>query len=241
MTDAGYPVTGPHPTLDDLLDPSPSPDDSLVEKIAAMCEQNRKLLEALEQGNEKADVVQTRVREQTDRASVQAQALQHLLQIQSQESEERTKERAERVKNYKLRNRLLGVGLTVFTVGGGILLSYFKTQSESQGQKQSSDIVRSVEAEMTEMERRVDTTEKKIERLGEIAIEQQVQLADSIEYIGDKIDAAHPRQADDVEPPPSVKRAKKKSESIKMRRGVEKLFNHEDDPTNPFAGLQGDK
>ena len=227
-------MTGPHPTLDDLLDAESSSEEMLIEKMATVCEQNRKLLAALEQGNEKVDVVQSRVREQTDKTSVQNQALQHLLQVQSQES-------VERIKRQKLWNRILAVGISVITVGGGVLISYFQSSSKSENEKQSQDIVQSVQSEMSEMESRVDTTEKKIERLGEIAIEQQVQLADSIEYIGDKIDAAHPRQADDVEPPPSVQRAKKKSESIKLQRGVEKLFNHEDDPTNPFAGLQGDK
>ncbi len=227
-------MTGPHPTLDDLLDAESSSEEMLIEKMATMCEQNRKLLAALEQGNEKVDVVQSRVREQTDKTSVQNQALQHLLQVQSQES-------VERIKRQKLWNRILAIGISVITVGGGVMISYFQAASKSENEKQSQDIVQSVQSEMSEVESRVDLTEKKIERLGEIAIEQQVQLTDSIEYIGDKIDAAHPRQADAVKPPPSVQRAKKKSESIKMRRGVEKLFNHEDDPTNPFAGLQGDK
>ena len=227
-------MTGPHPTLDDLLNAESSSEEMLIEKIVAMCEENRKVLVALEQGTAQADVVQSRVREQTDKTSVQNQALQHLLNVQSQES-------VERIKRQKLWNRILAVGISVITVGGGALISYFQSSSKLESEKQSQDIVQSVQSEMSEMENRVDTTEKKIERLGEIAIEQQVQLADSIEYIGLKIDAAHPRQADDVQPPPSVRRAKEKSESIKLQRGVEKLFNHEDDPTNPFAGLQGDK
>jgi len=231
MTDAGLPMTGPHPTLDDLLNAESSSEEMLIEKIVTMCEENRKVLAALEQGTAQADVVQSRVREQTDKTSVQNQALQHLLNVQSQES-------VERIKRQKLWNRILAIGISVLTVGGGVLISYFQSSSKLESEKQSQDIVQSVQSEISEMESRVDTTEKKIGRLGEIAIEQQVQLADSIEYIGDKIDAAHPRQAGDVQPPPSVRRAKEKSESIKLQRGVEKLFNHEDDPTNPFAGLQ---
>jgi len=246
MEDAGT-LTGPHPTLETLLQSESSSQEMLVEAISAICEENRKVLAAIEQNNVQADVVQTRVREQTDQASAQHrqnqaqnQALQHLLRLQSQESEERLKESAERVKNQQLWNRVLGIGLTLITVGGGIGLSYFKAESESKGEAQSKEIVTSVESEIAEVESRVDLTEKKIERLGAIAIEQQVQIADSIEYIGDKIDAVHPSQKDAVEVTdyPTVEAARKKSEQIKRRRGVEKLFTPQEDPTDPFAGLQ---
>ena len=49
-----------------------------------------------------------------------------------------------------------------------------------------------------------------------------------------EIDAAHPRQRNDVEQPDSVKAAKRKADKIKQRKGAEELFKDEDDP---FAGL----
>ena len=57
-------------------------------------------------------------------------------------------------------------------------------------------------------------------------VEQQVQISDGFEFIADKIDAAHPRQKNEVDigDYPAVEAAKKKSDAIKMKKGVDRLF-----------------
>ncbi len=80
---------------------------------------------------------------------------------------------------------------------------------------------------------RVDHVERKLQRLGENTVEMQVQQVESTEYIADKIDAAHPREADDVAEPESLQAAKRKVSKIKRRKAVEQMFQ-DVDPDDPL-------
>jgi hypothetical protein len=58
-----------------------------------------------------------------------------------------------------------------------------------------------------DLDKQVQTNSAKIEVLGVIAVEQQELTVESAHYIGDKIDAAHPKTADAVDKPPALKKA----------------------------------
>ena len=60
--------------------------EAIKVEVARVCEENQRILEALERENSKSDMVRSRVREQTDRTAVQQQAIQRLLDLQLEES-----------------------------------------------------------------------------------------------------------------------------------------------------------
>jgi hypothetical protein len=164
-------------------------------------------------------------------ARKQDDAFSRLLDLQVQEAQAKAKRDA-------MMNKLLAALLAIATSGGGagIYLASQKPTEEDRA-REAAPVTDVVEQQSNEVEARVEDAEKKIERLGAIAVEQQVQLSDGVQYIGDKIDAAHPRQRDDVQQPDSVKAAKRKAEKIKQRKGAEALFKDTSDPTDPFSGI----
>jgi len=147
----------------------------------------------------------------------QRDTLERLIRLQSEEAETR----AER---QQLWNKLLAALVAILTAaaGSGVWLGS-QRPTEAQIKEETRPVVKAV----TE---RVDVAEVKIERLKDVALEQQVQIADSVEYIGAKIDAIAPRRSPKVDVPPSLKAAQKKAEAIKRQKT---LFEEAD----PFAGL----
>lgn len=214
----------------------PSVDESIVETLSTKFRTEIRELKELQEQNEKRraearEAEERQKREQQEKAAQTQQALlEQLLTAQVQEAEQKAK-------RDKILIQILGALLALITGGGGAT-AYMVTRqpTEDEAAAKAQPVVDTVEKSSNAMQSRVEKAEKKIERLGTIAVEQQVQLSDGIEYIGKKIDAAHPRTAEAVDEPPSVKAAKTKADTIKRTRGVEKLFQDED-PSDPFAGL----
>ncbi len=77
--------------------------------------------------------------------------------------------------------------------------------------------------------------ERKVQKLGERSIEQEVQMVEGIRFIGDKIDAAHPREAATVAKPRSLKAAEKRVDRIKRKKAVEQMFEGVPDLDDPLA------
>lgn len=171
-------------------------------------------------------------RESASRQAEQETLVNNLLQQQVEEAEQKA-ERGRMV------NKILTAVVALVGTAGGTGF-YFTAQSSKEAAVEAAAAERASHAEpaaLRSLDKRVNLTERKIERLGEIAVEQQVQLSDSIEYIGKKIDAAHPSQRDKVKEPESVKAAKTRASKIKMRKGANALFTDTQDPTDPFSDL----
>lgn len=204
--------------------------DIVSERFSTEIRELREVQAALERrrAHERAQEERKKKIEREAIARKQDDAFSKLLQLQVQEAEAKSKRDA-------LMNKLLAALLAIATSGGGagIYLAAQKPTEEDR-KREAAPVVESVAKETAEVERRVAKAEKKIERLGEIAVEQQVQLSDGVQYIGAKIDAAHPRQRNEVDQPDSVKAAKRKADKIKQRKGAEELFRDEEDP---FSGL----
>jgi hypothetical protein len=82
-------------------------------------------------------------------------------------------------------------------------------------ESRSSDLDQAVRQQAT----RVDIVEKKIDRLENVAVEQQVLLNDGVQYLGDKIDKISSR-AREIEEPETLKASKEKSQREKARRDL---------------------
>lgn len=87
--------------------------------------------------------------------------------------------------------------LTATAAAGGV--TYTQVVPKSIPAIDAKDVQGSVKEEGKATKARLDVAEKQIRGLGVIAVEQQEQLVDSVKYIGDKIDAAHPRQQEDLQ------------------------------------------
>lgn len=169
--------------------------------------------------------------EAAERKKAQEEKLDALLQLQVDQAEQQKNRQV-------LLNRLLAALVTIVTAaaGGGVYLG----TRQNQNPQDAADTVQmkeAVEAQGEGIEKRIELNEKKVERLKDVALEQQVQLSDSTEYIIQKIDAAHPRSPD-IETPEaeSVEKAKKKADAIKRAKEREKKELFEED-VDPFAGL----
>lgn len=143
-------------------------------------------------------------------------------------------ELAARKRRRKMTQWITGVATAVGTISfGGYKVVIEK---EPEAVVEAKDVKETVQAEgkaATERVERVEadlaTVEKKVGRLGEIAVDQQIQASDNTEYIGAKIDAAHPRQAAKVPEPEGVKEARKRATDSKRKKRRKEL--------DPFQGL----
>ncbi len=205
--------------------------ETLSKKFSTELHALKELQAAVEQRR-----AEERAREEVEKAETHAKAARKqealigdLLTAQVEEAQLRAKKQG-------TLNKILAALLTLMTTGGGTGV-YLAMQKPTEDQKRESakPVTESIDASRVEVEARIESNAKKIGRLGEIAIEQQVQLSDGVEFIGDKIDAAHPKTKNKVDRPDSVDAAKKRATKIKKSKGAEALFK--EDPTDPFAGL----
>lgn len=117
----------------------------------------------------------------------------------------------------------VGLVITGALSGGGY---YGVVRPQLSPRVEASDVQETVETRSTDLDAavrqqsgRVDTVEKKVDRLENIAVEQQIQLVDGVQYLGEKIDAID-RRAARVEEPETLKAAKSKAQRERARRDL---------------------
>lgn len=123
-------------------------------------------------------------------------------------------------------------GLATLLLGGGAV-TYAKVVPEPAPAATSSDVVRAVAAESRVSEKTATDNVKRIEKLAEIAIGQEETIVQSVEYIGKKIEVAHPNKADDlaeVEEPPALKKAKASIADRKRKAAAGRLLEIDTGP-----------
>ncbi len=163
----------------------------------------------------------------TEQCRRQQEQIEAILSAQVEESRQKAA-------RDKVLTKIAAIAVAAIVPGGaGGLYMLSRSPSPDQIRLQAKPVLESVEASNKQVEsrltKRVEESEAKIQKLGEAVIEQQVQISDGFDFIADKIDAAHPRQKDavDIGDYPTVEAARKKADSIKMRKGVEKLFSED--------------
>lgn len=152
--------------------------------------------------------------------------------------EQQAHESEQKAKRWQFVMRYIAGPLVAFIVGGGSVAGYqIANRPASPRPEQLADQAAdqaATKASLPVKERVVDL-ENKVQRLGEVAVEQQVQISDGVHYIADKIDAAHPNKADKIKEPESVEAARIKADAIKKSKRVDELFDAEN--PDPFARL----
>lgn len=130
--------------------------------------------------------------------------------------------------------------LVAFIVGGGSVAGYTIAQRpEPPSPDQLTQEAASSAAQKTSLpiKLRVGDLESKVQNLALAMVEQQAQLGEGIQYIADKIDAAHPSKADKVDVPPTIKEAADRAKSIKAQRRADEILDGNASIRDPFSHL----
>jgi hypothetical protein len=189
-------------------------------ELTKVCEENQRILAAIEEY--RLDAAGDSM--SNGRLLAAEEALQRLATLQIESVEDKGK-------RSKAVTRLIVLLVAFVTSGGGLgLWSLLRQPSDDEIRKEAEPVIQAVGTSSETIENRLDSAEEKINKLGHAVVEQQVQISDGFEFIADKIDAAHPRQKDavDIGDYPTVEAAKRKADAIKMKKGVQKLFDEED-------------
>lgn len=130
----------------------------------------------------------------------------------------------------------VAAGVTVMTtLGAGAVWAINRVEESALKAKALQDRAERVDHDLDDVGQRIDEHERKIKQLGRAVVETQIQLSDGTDYLAKKIDAANPRAADKVEPPPTVQKAKTRVDQIKRASKVDDLFSADIDD-DPFVG-----
>ena len=154
----------------------------------------------------------------------------HLRIVQLQEEIRQRKTREAREERRWFWGKVFGI-LTILAGGGAVTYSQVKPDAPPPGATEQGQKEAVTEAKASREATRDNS--RKIEKLGVIAVEQQEQLVQSVEYISDKIDAAHPRQKKElqaIDEPPALKQAKDSVEERKKKAAAGRLLEIDTGP-----------
>lgn len=175
-----------------------------------------------------------------DRKEAARQAkLDAMLELQVQEAQEKKKRREWWGKF------VLGPTGVLSIIIGAIVAYLQATKPEPTEEEKAKeavkagDVAEKVEEVDREIEERFEKLEKHDRTTARELVKQKVQISDGFEHVAKKIDAAHPRQADDVETPYTLKALKTRTDKIKKSEAGKKLLD-EDEEEDPLVKLAGD-
>lgn len=172
-------------------------------------------------------------KDEADKRKEQQDALiAQILNSQVTELEDRKKSRAW-VMKYIL------APLAVVLAGGGTVgyLQVSGAPTKVQPADVREDVKRESEAlekSISELEKRVSRGDRIHERMVKIQLDQQVELSESVQYLGAKIDRISSR-ATTIDAPASVLEGRRKADAIKASRGSVPEY----DPADPLADIHG--
>lgn len=128
---------------------------------------------------------------------------------------------------------LLGLG-----GGGGAIWAYNQPEDPEPPtpEVQVQETKKAVASEVDDLEKKQALTDKKIQRIVDIQLDQQVQLTDTVDFLGDKIDKISPRAKTVSEDEyPSLGEGRKKAKAIREARENSDVGY---DPADPLADLK---
>lgn len=105
----------------------------------------------------------------------------------------------------------------------GMWAAYQQGEKSRPTPATKSDVDAAVELN-EEAAHRIDLVERRVQRLSDTAMEQQLQISEGFDYMSSKLDAMSPK-ARAVPEPVSLTAARKKADAIKRRRSPAELFD----------------
>lgn len=123
--------------------------------------------------------------------------------------------------------KILGIVAGLVALAGGGTITYQQMTPQPAPPIEAADVQETVEKRSSELEQQVGENTEQVHRLKEIATDQQieleatqVQLVEGIDYIGQKIDKAHPGRAGGVPEPASLKAAKERTRRAEVQERI---------------------
>lgn len=101
---------------------------------------------------------------------------------------------------------------------GAAGVTYTQVRPKPVPRVDAVDVRDTVSSESKVIRREMELNTKRIEKLAEIAVEQQETTVEAVGYIGDKIEAAHPRQLQDLQAVPEPEALTKAKASVQDRK-----------------------
>jgi hypothetical protein len=118
-----------------------------------------------------------------------------------------------------------GVPLVLAILGGSGYGVKLMADQPQEALKRNADEVKTIVAQdQQRREHRLSTVESKVERLGEAHVETELRQYQQIEWIAEKIDKVHPKQADAVEKPPELRAYERDMAEKKKKAAVKDLW-----------------
>jgi hypothetical protein len=200
--------------------------ESFSAEIASL----RKLHKDIEEQRRKEAELKAEEDERLARRIATAQAREIEAQLIAHEVE--SKERAKRQKVWT--GILTSVATLLTAVVGSVAYMMASPKTQAEKAEAAAPLIQAIEEKTSEVEQRVSLTEAKVERLKDVVLDQQVQISDSTEYLGNLIKTTMPESAD-VPRPKSLDDAARKASAIKAARERERQPMFDPDP---FSGIQ---
>jgi len=175
------------------------------------------------------EIEEQRERERKAKAENTEALLKTMLEMQAAADQ-----RAEARRKFLVRF-VLGPSGLIAAISGGLLAYVQATRPTDPSAIEQSAQVEAVGAKVdrrvNELDRHIKNNDKKIERVVEVLLDQQVQISESADFIVGKIETAHPRTRN-MDVPASVKAGREKARAIKAKR-----VTTEYDPADPIGDL----
>lgn len=183
-------------------------------------------VELTKTSQDRDDIVQKR---QKENSAANAELL--ALQIESAESGKLRQ---------KLFNRLLMTAVTVLTAGASTGAYYATVPSTAaEAVEEAKPVLDVIKTGDKGLEQQIQKNKKRAERLRDMALEQQVQIADNGDYTRLLIRAAHPKLDETkIKIPDSIPKARKKAKAIKRAKRDKKVKMWDLSVVDPFAGIE---
>lgn len=139
------------------------------------------------------------------------------------------------------RRKITSIATLVTTILGGVSFGGYTLVLKPPPEKkvEPEDVKEEVTKKGEQLEHRVEANSEKVERLAEIAVEQQELTVKTADYIGLKIDAAHPRTKDAVSKPKVLDDAEEAVQERKRKAKAGELFKDIDDALERSEGSGG--
>lgn len=124
--------------------------------------------------------------------------------------------------------------ITLLMGGGGYSGYRAVDERVKEAEPHTQEVKDTITSRVGAVEGRVGTMEKKVQRLGEYAVEQKVQMVGGIDYVSKKLDAVHGAKTKQVTKPDAWQRAETQVREIQRRDAVKKLFEEPPEGEDPF-------
>lgn len=169
------------------------------------------------------DNFQTMIKFMKEQRLIDVEAEAKKLKLKAAADQDATDKRAKKRK--ETLQWLVPIFAVVFGGGGGGSAYYYAQRPAGPPEVKPVEVQQKVVDESKDVQEKVEENDRKIRKIGGAVIKLQDQQAETVQFLGDKLDAISPKaKAIKVDDYPQLKAAKKRREEKKSDDRVDELF-----------------